>query len=62
MIEVSRSSKSTESPTHGQQETPRELTNPNPKKKGNRDVDELFNVDHVVTNESFLIVKLSCLF
>ena len=33
-----------------QRETVREITNPTPNKKGNRDVDQLSHVDHVTTN------------
>ena len=32
------------------QETAREITNPNPNKTGNRDVDQLSHVDYVTTN------------
>ena len=34
----------------GQQGDVREITNPNPKQKGNRDVDPLAHVDYVTTN------------
>ena len=34
----------------GQQETVREITNPNPNNRGNRDVDPLSHVDFVTTN------------
>ena len=50
VIEVSRSSKITESPTHGAAGNSSRTHKSKPKQKGNRDVDELFNVDHVVTN------------
>ena len=61
VIEVSCSSKISESRTHGAAGNSSRTHKSKPKQKGNRDVDELLNVDHVVTNESFLIVKLSCL-
>ena len=62
VIEVLRSSKSIESRTHGAAGNSSRTHKSKPKQKGNRDVDELLNVDHVVANESFLIVELSCLF
>ena len=47
VIEVSRSSKSTESPNHG---AARNCYKPKPKEKENQDVDQLSNVDYVTTN------------
>ena len=53
VIEVSRSSKSTESPTHGAAGNSSRRHKSIPKQKGIRDVDELLNVDHVVTKACF---------
>ena len=50
VIEVSRSSKSTESPIHGAAGNWSRTYKSKPKQKGNRDVDQLSHVDHVTTN------------
>ena len=50
MIEVLRSPKSTESPTHEAAGNCSQNHKSKPKQKGNRDVDQLSHVDNVVTD------------
>ena len=50
VIEVSHTPNNTESPTQQAQGNLLRNSNSKPKRRGNRDVDELSNVDHVVTN------------
>ena len=50
VIEVLRSSKSTESPTHQAARNCSRNHKSKPKHKGNRDVDQLSHVDYVTTN------------
>ena len=50
VVEVSRSSKITESSTHGAAGNCSRTHKSKPKQKGNRDVDQLSHVDHVTTN------------
>ena len=50
VMEVLRSSKSTESPNHGVAGNCSRNHKSKPKQKGNRDVDQLSHVDHVTTN------------
>ena len=50
VIEVSRSSNSTESPIHGAAGNCSRTHKSKPRQKGNRDVDQLSHVDHVTTN------------
>ena len=52
VIEVLYPSKSTELPTHGAAGNCLRNSNTKLKKKGNRDVDQLSDLDHVVTNAS----------
>ena len=50
VIDASRSSKSSESPTLGAVGNCSRTRKSKPKQKGNRDVDQLLHVDHVTTN------------
>ena len=50
VIEVLRSSKSTDSPTHGAAGNCSRSHKAKLKQKGNRDVDQLSHVDYVTTN------------
>ena len=52
VIEVLRSSNSTESPTHGAAGNCSRSHRSKPKQNGNRDVDQLSHLDNVTTNEN----------